>query len=169
MKRLMSGKKFFLILRYLHCCSLAEQPSKNDIGYNANYKVKELTDALETRYVKVFNPGQQLSLDETLIRAFGRIKFKVRIITKSARYGIKIYVVTDAVTSFVLRIIIYTGSDTYYFNNNVGDKKTVQVVKQLLEPYYGTNRCVYIDRFYTSIDLLKELQKNQIYVTGKFI
>jgi Transposase IS4 len=88
---------------------------------------------------------------------------------QSARYGIKIYVVTDAVTSFVLRIIIYTGSDTYYFNNNVGDKKTVQVVKQLLEPYYGTNRCVYIDRFYTSIDLLKELQKNQIYVTGKFI
>ena len=126
-------------------------------------------DALEARYVKVFHPGQQLSLDETLIRAFGRIKFKVRIITKSARYGIKIYVVTDAVTSFVLRVIIYTGTDTYSFNTNVGEKKTVQVVKKLLEPYYGTNRCVYVDRFYTSIDLLKELQKEKIYVTGKFI
>jgi hypothetical protein len=43
------------------------------------------------------------SLDQTLIWAFGRIKFKVCIETKAARYGIKLYVITDAATAFVLK------------------------------------------------------------------
>ena len=63
-------------------------------------------DYLEERYKKLFIPGRNLNLNETLIRAFGRIKFKVRIITKSARYGIKLYVITDAETALVLKIIV---------------------------------------------------------------
>ena len=64
-----------------------------------------------------------LSLDETLIRSFGRIKFKVRIISKSARYGIKLYVITDSVTAFVLQVIIYTGKTTYNTPGNEEEKK----------------------------------------------
>ena len=67
-----------------------------------SYKVAEVRDFLEKKSLKLFVPGQQLSLDETLIRAFGRIKFKVRIVTKAARYGIKKHVITDAATTFVL-------------------------------------------------------------------
>jgi hypothetical protein len=111
MKKVMSGRKFFTILRYLHCCSVENQdPLSAD--YDPSYKVAEIRDDLEKRYRILFIPGQQLSLDETLIRAFGRIKFKVRIVTKAARHGIKIYVVADAATAFVLRVIFYTGRST---------------------------------------------------------
>ena len=34
-------------------------------------------DMLETRYQRLFIPGSALSLDESLIRAFGRMKFKL--------------------------------------------------------------------------------------------
>jgi DNA polymerase III epsilon subunit-like protein len=129
----MTGRKFFTILWYLHCCSMDNQPVGND--YNPTYKVKEIQDYLEDRYNRLFIPGQQLSLDETLIWAFGRIKFKVRIVTKAARYGIKLYVVTDAVTAFVLKVVIYTGMSTYYESNNQQEKKkTVQVVEQFVQP-----------------------------------
>jgi hypothetical protein len=90
MKKICTGKKFHTILRYLHVASLQEQPNKNDENYNPSYKVKELQDMLESRYTTLYTPGENLSLDESLIRAFGRMKFKVRIITKSARYGIKL-------------------------------------------------------------------------------
>ena len=113
----------------------------------------------------MFIPGQQLSLDETLIRTFGRIKFKVRIISKSAQYGIKIYVLTDAVTAFVIKVIIYTGKYTYE-SENQKEKKTVQVAKQLCRHLQGTHRTIYIDRFYTSVDLLKELRAMDLYITG---
>jgi hypothetical protein len=128
---------------------------------------------LETWYLQLFVPGQQLLLDETLIRAFGRIKFKVWIVvTKAARYGIKIYVITDAATAFVLRVVIYTGKTTYYKNNpdSLQDwLKTVQVVNCLVKPFIGTHRTIYVDCFYTSLDLLKSLAEKQLYKTGTML
>jgi Transposase IS4 len=128
--------------------------------------VKKLLELLEERYDCLFVAGKNLSLDETLIRAFGRIKFKVRIITKPARYSIKLYVITDAETAFVLHTIIYTGTHKYYENDNDNLKKTVAVVKQLCTPFEGGHRKVFVDHFYTLLDLLKELDKMNLYVTG---
>jgi hypothetical protein len=100
------------------------------------------------------------------------MKFKVRIVTKAARYGIKIYVLTDAATAFVLRVIIYTGKSTY--NAATGDqhqdeKKTVQIVNKLVEPFVGSHRTIYVDRFYTSVDLLMSLAEKDLYVTGTML
>jgi hypothetical protein len=120
-KKIMTGCKFFTILWYLHCCSVDNQPVGNN--YNPTYKVKEIQDYLDDRYNQCFIPGQQLSLDETLIQTFGQIKFKVHIVTKAARYGIKLYVVTDTVTTFVLKVVIYTGKSTYYKLNDQQKRK----------------------------------------------
>ncbi len=163
-KRIMTGREFHTMLRYLHCCPL-ENPDIDSPNYNPAYKMQEVMDILQTNYDRLFVPGQTLSLDESLIRAFGRIKFKVRIITKAARYGIKLYVLTDAETSFVLRIIIYTGKSTYDERYN-DMKKTVQIVRRLLDDYSGSYRTVYVDRFYTSMDLVKELDEMDLFVTG---
>ena len=95
-----------------------------------------------------------------MVRAFGRIKFKVRIITKSARYGIKLYVLTDARTAYVLRIIPYTGKSNVLETDDDRKKKTVQIVKGLVEDYRGSHRTVYIDRYYSSINVAVELKKN---------
>ena len=166
MKKIMSGRKFFTILRFLHCCPAVNQDPSAET-YDPAYKVAELRDYLEDRYQRLFIPGQQLSLDETLIRAFGRIKFKVRIVTKAARYGIKVYVITDAKTAYVLRVVFYTGKSTYNNNEAPEDKlKTVQVVNKLVEPFAGTHRTVYVDRFYTSLDLLISLAEKDLYLTG---
>lgn len=163
MKRIMSGKKFCRLLRYLHVCSL-HQPLGEE--YNPSYKVKELLEYLEGRFERLFTPGRQLSLDETLIRTFGRIKFKVRIISKAARYGIKLYVLTDAQTAFVLKIIIYTGKSTYQPTIDANEKKTVSIVKELCQHLAGTHRTVFVDRFYTSIELMRELKAMDLYLTG---
>jgi hypothetical protein len=89
-----------------------------------------------------------------------------RIVSKSARYGIKLYVITDARTSFVLGVIVYTGKFTYTEARTASTKKTVQIVQQLCEPFRGTHRTIYVDRFYSSVDLLKELEEMQLYTTG---
>jgi hypothetical protein len=110
-------------------------------------------------------------LDETLICAFGRIKFKVRIVTKAARYGIKIYVITDATTAIVLWVVIYTGKTTYYANSETQQDrlKTVQIVNCPVEPFVGSHRTIYVDRFYTSLNLLKSLAEKNLYITGTML
>jgi Transposase IS4 len=133
--------------------------------YNPLYKVAEFMNQLINRFKVLFVPGQALSLDESLVRAFGHIKFKVRLMSKAARYGIKLYVLTDAVLAYILHVVVYTGASTYD-SNDTETKKTVQVVKRLVRDYEGSHRTIYIDRFYTSIDLLKALDKMGLYATG---
>ena len=90
-------------------------------------------------------------------------------ITKAARYGIKLYVITDAETAYVLRVIIYTGKTTYTAGTTgevLDKKKTVQIVSRLVEPFVGSHRTIYVDRFYTLIDLLKALLEKDLYLTG---
>lgn len=168
-KRITTGRKFGRMLRYIHCCDPDDTGINAEGEYDPSYKIRELKEDLEKRWTAVFVPEQQLSLDETLIRAFGRMKFKVRIVTKAARYGIKLYVITDARTSFVLRVIVYTGKFTYWESKSESTKKTVQVVQQLCEPFRGSYRTIYVDRFYSSIDLIKQLEEMKLYTTGTIL
>jgi hypothetical protein len=146
-KKRMSGHKFFTILWYLHCCSMENQLVGDN--YGPTYKVKEMKEYLEGQYNRLYIPDQQLLLEETLIWALGRIKFKVHIVTKAARYGIKLYVITDAATAFVLKVVIYTGKSTYSTTSSDQQekKKTVQVVEQLVKPFVGTHQTIYVDCF----------------------
>ena len=63
-------------------------------------------------------------------------------------------------------MIIYTGKHIYVESANQTEKKTVQIVKQLCKHFEGSHRTVYVDRFHTSINLMKELQLMNLYVTG---
>jgi hypothetical protein len=168
MKKIMSGRKFFTILRFLHCCPAVNQDPSADT-YDPAYKVAEVRDYLEDRFTRLFIPGQQLSLDESLIRAFGRIKFKVRIVTKAARYGIKVFVITDAQTAYVLRVLFYTGKATYSGHDTDDKLKTVQIVNKLVQPFAGSHRTIYVDRFYTSLELLISLAEKNLYLTGTML
>ena len=49
---------------------------------------------------------------------------------------------------------------------NPNEKKMVTVVKELCQHLAGLHGTVYVDRFYTSLELMKELQKLNIYMTG---
>ena len=84
-KKITSGRQFGRMLRYLHCCDPYDDGKNEDGEYDPSYKVTDFKRELEKRWSAIFVPGQQLSLDETLLRAFGRMKFKVRIISKAAR------------------------------------------------------------------------------------
>jgi Transposase IS4 len=84
----------------------------------------------------------------------------VRIVTKVARYGIKLYVIIDAVKAYVLQVVIYTGKSTYYSAQPGSEEdkmKTVKIVEKLVEPFVGSYRTFYMDRFYTSLELARSL------------
>ena len=84
-------------------------------------------------------PGVFLVLDESHVHAFGQIKFNIRIITKLAQCGIKIYVVTDEEISHVIKSIVCTGKDAVFGEtNNAEDKSTIRVVKSLCGAFTGT-------------------------------
>eukprot|EP01006_Ploeotia_vitrea_P057568 TRINITY_DN68190_c3_g3_i2.p1 TRINITY_DN68190_c3_g3~~TRINITY_DN68190_c3_g3_i2.p1 ORF type:complete len:622 (-),score=233.75 TRINITY_DN68190_c3_g3_i2:462-2219(-) len=165
-KRAMSGRRFLQILRALHVCDLERQPQRGTPEYTPEYKIAEFFETLLARSRELFEPGRHLSLDESLVRAFGRISFKVRVVTKSARYGIKLYVLTDAETSYVADVQMYAGKHHSHANGLESFGKTAQVVLSMVDRYRDTHRTVYTDRYYTSQDLAQEMLRRGLYMTG---
>jgi hypothetical protein len=54
--------------------------------------------------------------------------------------------------------------------NDDEDTKNIKVCKELCKPYKGSHRVVFIERFYSSIELVKELlEKMSMYVTGTIL
>lgn len=84
---------------------------------------------------------------------------------KSARYGIKIFVLTDAETSYVLDAHPYFGIHKA-MDDHAEYPATQRAVLDLCKPYFGTHRLVYTDRYYTSVPLAKELLQRNIHLTG---
>ena len=76
--KVMSGNKYFGILWYLHISFLNDQSEYN----SPTYKIQKFQDALLKTPNKIFITRENLSLDDAIIRNFGRIKLTVRIVIK---------------------------------------------------------------------------------------
>jgi Transposase IS4 len=58
------------------------------------------------------------------------------------------------------------GITTHYYTEDQYEKKTVQIVKALVNQFEGSHHTIYVDRFYTSLDLMKALDKMDLHITG---
>ena len=99
MKKIMTNNKFHDILSYSYAYNTRGQSNASRDNYDPAHKIQKFKDMLEIRYNKAFIPGCALSLDESLIRCFRCLKFKILIIAKSARYRIKVHIIAYATTA----------------------------------------------------------------------
>ena len=121
-------------MRYLYVCGMNKKASKENPEYDQLFNLREFNQNTEHRFNHLFLPIRCLILDESLFFTFVLMKFKVRIITESEGCGIKMYVVIDAETSYVLIFIIFTGKDTVYISTtNVEDKEITWLFKSPCE------------------------------------
>lgn len=63
-----SKRRFMQILSALHVCDLDSQPERDSEDFTPLYKVQEYFSVLFQQGRKLYAPGQQLSLEETLVR-----------------------------------------------------------------------------------------------------
>ena len=114
----------------------------------------------------VYTPGQNLSVDESLVLFKGRLHFKQFIRTKRARFGIKLYELTtdDGIT---LDFLVYCGRGM--FDDDDGNEEmptTERIPVVLMQPFLNANSILFTDNFYTSPSLGKQLLDNSTYLCG---
>jgi hypothetical protein len=66
------------------------------------YKVRLLIDHLAAVFPKYYRPGRNVSIDEMMIGTRCRISFLQYIPKKRTRFGIKVWVLAEAKTGYVL-------------------------------------------------------------------
>ena len=163
--QVMARDKFFLILKFLHFNDNSTLDTTNE-NFDRLHKVRPLIDRLRERCRKVYYPGKELSVDESLVLYKGRLKFKQYIRTKRARFGIKLYEICTS-NGITLDFMVYCGKGMYDDDDpheELPYSERIPVV--LMQPYMGNGHTLYTDNYYTSPALAVHLLKNKTHLCG---
>jgi hypothetical protein len=110
--------------------------------------------------------GPHLTVDEQLVEFHGRVIFKQYIPSKPGKFGIKIFWVCDADTTYCLNGLVYIGKGSVAENilersNSIPEA----VVMQLCGPFLNKGRNITADNWFTSFSLVQHLlQQDTTYI-----
>lgn len=104
--KIMSRNRFQLLLSFMHFSDNNSIVPGDRLG-----KIKPLLDMLQMRYQRIYVPGENIVIDETLIPWRGRLLFRQYIPNKAHPYGIKLFKLCST-EGFTWSVKIYSGKSS---------------------------------------------------------
>ncbi|KAJ1143324.1 hypothetical protein NDU88_009634 [Pleurodeles waltl] len=155
----MTRNRYLLLLRMLHFVDNALALPRDHPDCDRLFKIRPVLDHFVDRFSEVYVPGKEISVDESLVLFKGRLVFKQYIPSKRARYGIKLYLLSESSTGYVYNFRVYTGRDSSI--DPPGCPATFgvseKIVWELARRLFNKGHHLYVDNFYTGVQLFKEL------------
>lgn len=157
--KIFTRDRFLMIYRYLHF------NDNETVTEGRMRKIAPIIKMLKSKFSSTIIPSQNLCIDESLILFKGRLAFKQFIPSKRSRFGVKLFVLVDCNTKFILDFIFYLGAETpFLIESDLGFSGSV--VKSLMQPYIGCGRVLYVDNWYSSPLLFQYLFNNNTGACG---
>ena len=98
--QIMSRDRYIPILRFLHF------HDNEEIVNHSLVTIKSVIGHVQSKFSAVLTPGKNLCIDESLLLWKGRLRFKQYIPFKRNRFGIKLYMIVDCETGFILDFVV---------------------------------------------------------------
>ena len=161
----MSLNRFWAIWSNLHVVDNDTIPPG---GVGPSRKIKPIVDVLNQTFLKQYSPGQELAIDESMVKYKGHCKGKVRMPKKPIKLGYKVWCCSCSCCGYLCTFQFYDGRPVDIATGEKLPEKGLvkRVVTDLLLPFVGTNHVVYCDNFYTSGPLVDMLAKDEIFIVG---
>lgn len=156
----MSKNRFKILQKFIRFDDKASRSERRNKDKFA--PIREVWDLFNINLRKTYIPSENLTIDEQLIPFSGRVSFKIYMPSKPDKYGMKLWWICDNATSYPLHGIPYLGREGHSRIYNLSKN----IVEKLCEPYFGTNRNVTFDNFFTSKPLAESLLINGMTVVG---
>jgi len=156
-REIMTQQRFYDI----YSCLCTQNPECNS-SINKKSKIEPLMITVISNSQFYYRPGQNLSIDESMIPFRGRSSLKVFMPLKPTRYGLKAYLLCEATTGYVLSWTLHTGE----ILPNESQKVTERLIIRLTDGFEGEGFNLYMDRYYTGIKILLDLKDININACG---
>ena len=123
--------------------------------------IRVFVDELNGRFTSSLTVGWRLCVDETMIKFRGNHDAVLLMPKKPIRIGFKVWSLATP-WGYTLTQHLYSGHE----DGVDGKGLTYKVVRELLEPYEGSDRTVAMDSYYTSPRLFLDLHNDGIHAVG---
>ena len=118
---------------------------------------------MQQRCLALFQPNAELSVDERMVKSKARFSFKQYIKNKPTKWGFKLWCLCDSETGYTANFAVYRGKE----GESLSSKGlSYDVVVNLATPFLNQGYRIYMDNFYTSPQLLKDLFLQKTHATG---
>lgn len=158
---ILSRNKYCLITSMLHFTDVFTSNER----LPRLHKLQFLIDHARNKFKEAIIPHQKICIDESIVPFKGRLILKQYLPKKRNRFGIKLFVLCDVKTGFIIDFIVYSGKETdMEIKPELGVSGSV--VTALMENYLNSNRTLYVDNWYSSPTLFKHLMEKGTYACG---
>ena len=133
-----------------------DDPTHDRLG-----KVRPLIDHLSSKFATLYEPSKNVAIDEAMIKFQGRLSLKQYMPMKPIKRVIKVWVLRDSSNGYFSCSDVYTGRKEQH-EEGLG----AHVVKSLTSDLKHKYHHMYFDNYFTSFQLLEDLEKDGIYGYG---
>lgn len=158
----MSYKRFMFLLKSLTFDDRKTQ--KERCKKDRLAKIRTVLDSFIENCKTAYSLGENITVDAILAPFRGKCKFVKYLPNKTARYGLKIFILCDSKTCFVSNIEVYCG--TQHKGPYQQPTSAEDVVQRLVQHCEGVNRCITMGNWYTSHNLVKTLHDKRLTCVG---
>ena len=145
-----------------HLADNTRQPAPTDEGYDKLYKLRPMINGMKEKFKHAYNIGEKVCVDEHMVKGKGRNPFKQYLPMKPIKRGTKIWELACSCCGYLYDFQVYTGKS----GGNAKRGLAHRVVTDLVVQLHDIGTVLYIDNFFTSIPLLKELSELSVSVMG---
>ena len=111
----------------------------------------------------MYQPNAEISIDERMVKSKARFTFKQYIKNKPTKWGFKLWCLCDSESGYTVNFMVYRGKEGETLSAH---GLSYDVVMQLATPFLNQGYRIYMDNFYTSPQLLKDLYDKNTHATG---
>lgn len=163
----MRRDRFFEISQYLHLADNSNLQANDKFS-----KVGDYLNLLESNFREGFNVigTSHVSIDETMVRYYGKHSSKQHIHDKPIKFGYKLWSLATP-SGYLVTFIPYEGSANAPLplqdQFGLGGAVVLELASRLPEEFGPYN--VYFDRFFSGVKLVEELAKRNIGGNGTIL
>ena len=164
---IMTRDRFNLLFKCLHFSDNAALPTTlRTPPEKSFYKIKSFFDYIIGKFSSVYIPESDVAVDESLMLWKGRLKMKQYIPLKRARFGLKTYALCECGSGYIWKSMLHTTTASMDLDDATDGLVSSRIVLSLMKDLFDKGYCVFMDNFYSSPALYRQLLQHQTDAVG---
>lgn len=158
-KGCMSCERFLFLINCLRFDNKATREER--VKMDAFAHIRDIWDIFIEKCRTSYIPSSYLTLDEQLLGFRGRCPFRMYIPSKPSKYGMKIVMLCDSSSKYMVDACPYLGKQ----KATKGVPLSNYYVQELTKSVHGSNRNITMDNWFTSVEIADKLLDDKFKLT----